>query len=46
MEAVETAVVAAIGDAQALVTTSIPLIVGIAVAFVGIRIAKRVLGKL
>lgn len=46
MEAVETAVTAAIADASGLVTTSVPLIVGVAVLFVGIRIAKRVLAKI
>ena len=46
MDGVQTAITAAIGDANDLVTASVPLIVGVAVLFVGIKIAKRVLGKI
>ena len=46
MEAVTTAITAAIGDATDLVTTSVPLILGVAVLFVGVKIGKRILGKI
>lgn len=46
MEGVETAVTAAIGDASGLVTTAVPLIIGVAVLFVGIRYGKKILGKI
>lgn len=46
MEGVETAVLAAVADANGLVTASVPVIIGVAVLFVGIKIGKRVLGKI
>lgn len=46
MDAVQTAISAAIGDASDLVTTSVPLIIGVAVLFVGLKVGKRILGKI
>lgn len=45
MEGVQAAIVAAQGDALGLVTDNIVLILAIPVAFVGLKIAKRVLAK-
>lgn len=46
MDAVGTALTAAIADASELVTTAVPLIIGVAVLFVGLRVGKRILGKI
>lgn len=46
MEAVQTALTAAIADASDLVTTSVPLILGVAVLFVGLKVGRRILGKI
>ena len=44
--AANTAISDGVGSALSIVTTNIPLILGVAVAFVALKYGKRLLGKL
>ena len=45
MTGVNTAIGSAVSDALAVVTTNMPLVFGVAVAFVVWKVGKRILGK-
>jgi hypothetical protein len=45
-EAVNTAISSGVTDATSIVTTNIPLILGVTVLFVALRFGKRLLGML
>jgi hypothetical protein len=46
VEAVNTTVSSGVSDATSIVTTNIPLILGVAVLFVALKFGKRLLGKI